>query len=266
VASVDDGTAATDTKARITLTDGTVHEADLVIGADGIHSALRALSFGPEANFAERLGYRIAAFQVEDKLGLGHDFLSYAEPGRLSEFYTLSAERLATLYVWKSDLAGSIAEPCRRTVLKEAFAGGHPSCLQLIDDLADDEPLFFDDMTMIRMPAWSKGRVLLLGDSAHCLTLLSGQGAGMAMASACILADELARHDVPAALASHEARLRPAILRLQTRSLKMAPLFIPATNRAFSVRNFILRHTPRRLLNWYFVRGIRSEILAATEI
>jgi 2-polyprenyl-6-methoxyphenol hydroxylase-like FAD-dependent oxidoreductase len=155
-------------------------------------------------------------------------------------------------------------------MLKQAFTGTHPTALRIIDELPEAAPLFFDDMALIEMPGgggqgWSKGRLLLLGDSAHCLTLLSGQGAGMAMASACILSEELEKDGIDVALKSHEARLRPAIERLQTRSRKMAPVFIPATPRAFALRNLVLRRAPRRLLNWYFVRGIRSEILAARQ-
>ncbi len=116
------------------------------------------------------------------------------------------------------------------------------------------------------MPAWSKGRVLLLGDSAHCLTLISGQGAGMAMTSACLLGEELASGDIDAALVRHEKKLRPAIERLQTRSRKMANWFIPATPFAFHTRNTIMRLMPRRLLGRYFLRAVRSEILAAASL
>jgi 2-polyprenyl-6-methoxyphenol hydroxylase-like FAD-dependent oxidoreductase len=262
------GTEPSAESARVVLTDGSERNVDLLIGADGIHSQIRSAAFGPEESFTARLGYRVAAFQVEDRLHLGHDFLSYAEPGQLCEFYTLSEGRLATLYVWRSQESGAVVAEDRRVLLKRAFGGGHPAALRPIDDLPEGAPLFFDDMALIEIPGdgapgWSRGRVLLLGDSAHCLTLLSGQGAGMAMVSACVLAEELGRNEIGAALRRHEARMRPAIARLQARSRKVAPVFIPATPSAFLLRNLVLRHAPRRLLNWYFVRGIKSEILAA---
>lgn len=90
------------------LTDGTVEAADLLIGADGVHSAVRRLCFGADAAFERPLGFRVAAFEAEDRLGLGHDFLSYSEPGRIAEFYTLAPRRLATLYIWRSPDAAAV--------------------------------------------------------------------------------------------------------------------------------------------------------------
>jgi 2-polyprenyl-6-methoxyphenol hydroxylase-like FAD-dependent oxidoreductase len=82
----------------------------------------------------------------------------------------------------------------------------------------------------------------------------------MAMASGEVLAQELARQPVSEALAAHDRRLRPAIMRLQQRSRRMAAIFIPASSFAFHARNFTLRHMPRAWLGAYFANSIRSEI------
>jgi len=248
------------------LSDGSRRRVDLVIGADGVHSALRARIFGEEGPFASHLGYRVAAFQAPDTLKLGHDFLSYAEPGRLVSFYTLAESRMATLYIWRSGDVGFVPAPQRREVMRRAFAGAHADPLAWIEAVPEIEAIYLDDTTMIALPRWSQGRVLLLGDAAHCLTLLSGQGAGISIASACVLAEELAKEGgIDAALARHEARMRPTIQRLQDRSRRIAKWFIPQSPLAFALRNAMLRWLPRRWLSRYISRGIRSEVLVATE-
>ncbi len=106
---------------------------------------------------------------------------------------------------------------------------------------------------MVELPKWSQGRVLLLGDSAHCLTLVSGQGAGMALASAEMLGKALlAEADLDKALVLHEQKLRPIIGRLQARSRKMAAMFIPRSAFAFHLRNFIMRNMPRARLTLFY--------------
>ena len=246
-----------------TLSDGSTCRTALLIGADGARSTIRRLHFGPDSDFVRPLGYRFAGFQLQDTLGLGHDFLSFAEPGRLTEFYTLSEGRLATLYAWKTEDHGYVTPEDRLRTLREAYSDAHETALHYIDSLVDDSTLYFDNLELVEMPRWSSGRVVLLGDAAHCLTLISGQGAGMAITSAKALAEELSERSVPEALAGHEKRLRPAIEQLQARSRKIAPLFIPSTNRSFAMRNFVMRHAPKKLLGWYLSRSIRAEALSA---
>lgn len=248
----------------VTASDGSTLHADLLIGADGVHSKVRQLAFAAETGVLRPLGYRCAAFQIPDTMGLGDDFRSYAEPGRLTEFYVLKEGRLATLYAWRSTATERVAPAETRGVLRQAYDGGHPTVIAAIDALPAENPLYFDNLELVEMPSWSRRRIVVLGDAAHCLTLISGQGAGMALTSAWLLAEALSDGNVEAALKVHEARLRPSITRLQARSRKIAPMFIPATPRAFAVRNFVLRHAPRRFLGWYLARAIRSEAREAS--
>ncbi|AFK52095.1 FAD-dependent monooxygenase [Tistrella mobilis] len=247
---------------QVGLASGAALAADLVIGAEGLRSDLRRRHFASDKVAFEPLGYGVAAFRLPDTLGLGRDFLSYAQPGRLTEFYTLADGSLATLYVWRRtgiDLPAGEAD--RIQALKTAYAGAHPAVLTAIDARDPADGLYFDTTLMSVLPHWSKGRLLLLGDAAHCLTLLSGQGAGMAITSAALLAECLLRHplDMGKALTEHEARLRPVIGRLQARSRKLARLFIPATSTGFRLRNLALRHMPARLLARQLTRDLKGD-------
>jgi 2-polyprenyl-6-methoxyphenol hydroxylase-like FAD-dependent oxidoreductase len=172
------------------------------------------------------------------------------------------------MHVWRDDRDGLETSSDKEAVLGRVSALSHPQVRSLRAQAEQArDPIVIDSLAMVDLPQWSKGRIALLGDAVHCLTLVSGQGAGMAIASAEMLVQALMKHANPlAALASHEVRLRPIIARLQARSHKMAAVFIPQSAFAFWVRNVIMRHAPKSWLGRYFSKSIRSEIeLAAPE-
>ncbi|WP_244193896.1 FAD-dependent monooxygenase [Bordetella genomosp. 12] len=244
----------------VTLSDGSQWQADLLIGADGVHSTLRAGAF--DARY-EALGYRYAAYDVADSLGLSPDFVSYAAVGQQVEYHGLGQERLAVLHVWRSAESGLVPASQRRALLQELAGHTHPQVRRVLDSLPADAPIVMDDLAMIDMPSWHRGRVLLAGDAAHSLSLISGQGAGMAMASAAVLAQELQRQPVAGALQAHDARLRPIIVQLQARSRKLAPMYVPAAPWSFRLRNTAMRYLPKLVLKRYFLSGLKSEAEAA---
>jgi len=247
---------------KITLTGGEMIEAALLIGADGFRSAVRQELFGAPETCLRPLGYYFSVYDVDAPKDFETDFLSYAEPGHLAEYYALHDGRLAAMHVWRDERTGLERSSDKAQLLYDVSSGSHPQVRSLISkaDSAGNS-IVVDSLTMVDLPQWSRGRVVLLGDAAHCLTLVSGQGAGMAMASAEMLGQALmASEDPTTALANHEARLRPIIVRLQARSRKMAAVFIPQSAFAFKLRNFIMRNMPKSWLGHYFSKSIRSEI------
>ncbi|WAC29277.1 FAD-dependent oxidoreductase [Ancylobacter sp. SL191] len=250
--------------ASVRFSDGATCKADLVLLADGMRSALRNRLFAPDSDCLKPLGYRFAVYELKDRLGLGADFVSYAEPGHIAEYYTLAEGRVAALHVWHSHETGPVPAADRWELLSQVCARSHPTVhAQLIAAREEGAVPLVDDLALVDLPRWSTGRVLLLGDAAHCLTLISGQGAGMALTSAAILADALGRSAIPEALVEHEARLRPSIIRLQDRSRKMAGMFVPHSPVAFELRNLFMRHVPRKWIGRYFINAVNAEILAA---
>lgn len=250
---------------RVTLADGTVLPGDLLIGADGFRSGVRQRYFGPDSAFREPLGYRFATYPLADTLGLGESFLSYAEPGQMAEYYGLRSGGLAALQIWRDPDVAPVPPEGRWPLLKRIAGASHPNVKRLIESCENDGTPQLDSLTMVTMPSWHRGRIILLGDAAHCLTLISGQGAGMAMASAEMLSQELARRPIDEALAEHHRRLSPAVRRLQQRSRHMARVFIPEGRMAFVVRNAALRYMPRRWLGRYFLNAIKKEIALLEE-
>jgi 2-polyprenyl-6-methoxyphenol hydroxylase-like FAD-dependent oxidoreductase len=247
----------------VVLSDGDRVRADLVIGADGINSSTRSLVIPADQTVLKPLGYRFAAYDVADTLGLGADFLSYAAPGRISEFYRVAEGRLAALNVWTRAAAHPDLAPIDE--LKRVVHDDHPQVRSILDAaIAEARPILIDDMLLVEAPTWSRGRVVLLGDAAHSISLISGQGAGMAMTGAAVLAEEIGRRaDIGEALGAYETRMRGPIARLQARSRNIARWFVPHSPLAFHARNFALRHMPSWMLASYFRRSVQSEIFAA---
>ncbi|MBN8931818.1 MAG: FAD-dependent monooxygenase [Rhizobium pusense] len=250
------------THVEVALAGGETVSADLLIGADGFRSNTRRALFGPDDDCLQPLGYYFSVYDVDAPKAFETDFVSYAEPGHLAEYYALHDGRLAAMHVWRDGREGLERSVDKAALLKSVSAGSHPQVCALIGQAEGaNDPIVVDSLTMVDLPQWSKGRVLLVGDAAHCLTLVSGQGAGMALASVEMLAQALMDDaDTVKALARHEARLRPIIGRLQARSRKMAAIFIPQSPFAFRLRNFVMRHMPRAWLGRYFSNAIRSEI------
>lgn len=261
---------------QLSLTDGSTDTADLVIAADGVHSDLRARCFGPDRDCLHGLGYRYAAYDIADSLHLAETFLSYSEPGLQSEYYTLASGRLAALHVWRSAVEGFVPPAARRGLLAEVTARSHPHVRQVLAAVDDDGDVVVDDLALVELGQWHRGRLLLLGDAAHSLSLISGQGAGLALASAAILVEELGRAagsgrrpttvQLGEAFAAHHRRLSPTVARLQQRSRRLAPAFVPATPFAFHLRNLAMRAMPRTLLKRYFLNGLKSEAEATAAL
>ncbi|MPZ54965.1 MAG: NAD(P)-binding protein [Rhizobiales bacterium] len=249
----------------VTLSDGSAIEADLVIAADGVSSTVRREMIAADSDVMKPLGYRFAAYDVPDTLAPNADFLSYAAPGRISEFYKLSKGRLAALHVWSRPSPTRQGPPSAFDELADVFRDDHLNVRNIIAAGSREErPLLIDDMMLVEAPVWSRGRVVLTGDAAHCITLISGQGAGMAMTGAAVLADEIGRNEnVRQALIAYEARMRGPIGRLQNRSRNIARWFVPHSVIGFHLRNFALRNMPSRMLARYFRRSLESEILAS---
>ena len=116
----------------------------------------------------------------------------------------------------------------RKRFLKERLKNRGWLVSDIIDAIIDETYIFYDTITQIVNPSWSNNRVVLIGDAAHCPTLVSGQGASMAMAGAYFLSQALAENrSLDDALKDYEMTLRPHIDRIQLKARKFAPNFIP---------------------------------------
>lgn len=217
---------------------------DLVIGADGLHSGVRRLAFGPDSRFERTLGYAVAAFQAERYRPRDPDvYLIHGSPGRMLGRFTMHDDKSLFLFVFAFDGALPAALDAQKALVRAAYhrAGWETDAILAALDGADD--FYLDRVSQIRAPSWSRGHVTLTGDAAFCVSLLAGQGSALAIIAAYVLAGELTRSggQIAPALESYQRRLQGYIAMKQNAAARFAGAMAPKTRFGLWFRNMVVR-------------------------
>ncbi|MBB3228240.1 2-polyprenyl-6-methoxyphenol hydroxylase-like FAD-dependent oxidoreductase [Luteibacter sp. Sphag1AF] len=202
---------------RVTFASGEEQSFDLVAGADGVYSRTRKLWFDHEAEVIRSLGVVLAIFTTPNFIGLKDWQLIHREEGLGYVIYpNLDQTELRISVGFAPGDApmarGDVQAQKEMIAARCAGLGGHFP--EFIKALQNGSQLYYNELAQIRAPTWSRGRVVLAGDAAHCASPFSGQGTSLALVGALVLARALVHNSdqLPDAMAEYEQRMRPFVL------------------------------------------------------
>ncbi|WP_052229753.1 FAD-dependent oxidoreductase [Streptomyces sp. CT34] len=223
----------------------------LVVGADGLHSVVRALAFGPESDHVRPLGVHTAWFTAVEELELDGWYQMFNVPGGLVAS-ARPGRRAGEIKAGLSFRSAPIAYDRRDTAAQQdlvarRFAGAGWEVPRLLRAMRTASDFFFDSMGQVHLDSWARGRVVLLGDAGYCPTPLTGLGTSLALVGAYVLAGELASAggDHRVAFRNYDESMRPYVDQAQQLPPGGVAGYAPSSALAIWLRGLSMRSMAR---------------------
>ncbi|MEV4061653.1 FAD-dependent oxidoreductase [Nonomuraea dietziae] len=241
---------------HVELSDGTVEQADLLIGADGLHSATRALVFGPERDHLLDLEHKVAVYMLDKRpaaIAPGTTG-TLSAGGRTVAVISVGDGRNVAFFGYRSGHAHPDEDAA--TELHRIYGDLGWAVPEALAGLERADSVYFDTISQVVAPTWHRGRVVLLGDAAWCVTLFAGYGSSLAVGGADRLGTELDAHpgDIGAALTAWEKALRPEAERKQRLGRRVKGVYAPANPLLLWLTQLPLRLAALPAVRSYMIR------------
>lgn len=241
IASIVDGAGGVE----VGFADGRQGRYDLVVGADGLHSNVRKLAFGPEKDYVRHFGHYVALVDLPPDrqwqramLNVPGLTIAVRDAGDGPQGLMLAASPEIDYDYRDLEVQRGLID----RLLSRVDAWQVPAMrAEFIDPAA--KGFYFDSVSQTHMPSWIRGNVAVIGDAGHCAALLSGMGTTLAMVSAEILANAWTEHGgrMETASPAYHTQLRPYVAQCQAFAAEGAPLMVPPTQEALDERNAMFR-------------------------
>ena len=201
----------------VTFESGDERRFDLVIGADGMHSNVRRLAFGPEESMRRPLGGYLAVYSMPPVFGLGNNMLGHLSVDKLLGAYGVhqtGQERATFLFRTAQELRYDYRDKEeQKALLVKEFRDYGWKAAQLLEHIDAADDFYFDSIAQITLDSWQRGRIGMVGDAGFCPAPAVGGGTSLAVVTAYVLAGELAaaRADLPSGLRNYEKAVRRGV-------------------------------------------------------
>jgi 2-polyprenyl-6-methoxyphenol hydroxylase-like FAD-dependent oxidoreductase len=231
-------------RVRVDFDSGQTRDFDLVVGADGLHSRVRRLVFGPDEQFETYLDMVVTAFEAQGYRPRD-ELVAMMHAGVGFQTLRLSLRDDRTLFLFTVRHHGEVPtedQDAQQGLLRARLAGTGWETPAILELMPQATTFYFDAVSQIRMPSWSRGRVALVGDAAACPSFLAGQGSALAMVESYTLAAELARcTDHRQAFTRYQQRLAPLLRSKQDAARGLGLAFAPKNRLQLLTRNTVMR-------------------------
>ncbi|MDN8617767.1 FAD-dependent monooxygenase [Variovorax ginsengisoli] len=241
ISSLSDGSGGVD----VIFTDGLKGHYHLVVGADGLHSNVRKLAFGPEKDYVRHFGHYVALVDLPSDREWQRGMLNI--PGLTIAVRDTGDGPQAMMLVASPEVDYDYRDldAQRRMIgdfLSRVDAWQVPALRAAFAD-PNAKGFYFDSVSQTHMPSWIQGNVAVIGDAGHCAALLSGMGTTLAMVAAETLATTWTEYEgnMEAASPTYHERLRPYVDQCQAFAHQGAPIMVPSTQEALDERNATFR-------------------------